>query len=321
MKTMYGVYEAKWLKHYSSDHEILLVGEGDFSFSFSLAKAFGSAFNMVATSLDSYELVIKKYQRARTNLQTLSECGAQLLHGVDATRMKLHPDLQWRKFDRIIYNFPHAGFSGKEDNQLVIGKHRSLVRGFFENASHMLRPGGEVHVSHKTTGPFQNWRIEELASKSFLTLLECVEFKISDYPSYQNKRGDGSRPDDAFPLGKCSTFKFILSSTSKKSNIPHHILNNNHQQQFVNPCVPNDCVWIFKEYFDQACLMFGKDDYYLCHSVRVMLEKVFERCNITNPVNPMNDYLNHVKELRDLSNRRIVYLQNRLREIDHQFGL
>lgn len=58
MKTMYGVYEAKWLKHYSSDHEILLVGEGDFSFSFSLAKAFGSAFNMVATSLDSYGNII-----------------------------------------------------------------------------------------------------------------------------------------------------------------------------------------------------------------------------------------------------------------------
>jgi 25S rRNA (uracil2634-N3)-methyltransferase len=43
----------KWKKHYSSNHKILFVGEGDFSFSLSLAKAFGSAHNLVATSLDS----------------------------------------------------------------------------------------------------------------------------------------------------------------------------------------------------------------------------------------------------------------------------
>ncbi|CAL9046768.1 unnamed protein product [Musa banksii] len=46
----------KWLSHYSSAQQILLVGEGDFSFSLALANAFGSADNLVATSLDSYGL-------------------------------------------------------------------------------------------------------------------------------------------------------------------------------------------------------------------------------------------------------------------------
>ena len=44
----------RWVKHYSSSDQILLVGEGDFSFSLSLALAFGSASNILATSLDSY---------------------------------------------------------------------------------------------------------------------------------------------------------------------------------------------------------------------------------------------------------------------------
>lgn len=43
----------KRIKHYSSWHKILLVGEGDFSFSACLALAFGSAANIIATSLDS----------------------------------------------------------------------------------------------------------------------------------------------------------------------------------------------------------------------------------------------------------------------------
>lgn len=47
------VAEEKWVKHYCSSHKMLLVGEGDFSFSASLAAAFGSAHNMIATSLHS----------------------------------------------------------------------------------------------------------------------------------------------------------------------------------------------------------------------------------------------------------------------------
>lgn len=45
--------EGRWMKHYSSCHKILLVGEGDFSFALCLARAFCNASNLVATSLDS----------------------------------------------------------------------------------------------------------------------------------------------------------------------------------------------------------------------------------------------------------------------------
>ena len=49
----------KWVNYsYTSFHQILLVGEGDFSFSLSLAHNLGSASNIVATSLDSYALLL-----------------------------------------------------------------------------------------------------------------------------------------------------------------------------------------------------------------------------------------------------------------------
>jgi len=47
------VQETKRLRHYTNKQKILLVGEGDFSFSLSLARAFGSASNLTATSLDT----------------------------------------------------------------------------------------------------------------------------------------------------------------------------------------------------------------------------------------------------------------------------
>ncbi|KAG8365181.1 hypothetical protein BUALT_Bualt18G0077600 [Buddleja alternifolia] len=150
----------RWIKHYCSDHDILLVGEGDFSFSLCLAMAFGSATNIVATSLDSYgryihtciyivscDELIKKYKSARTNLAILEIMGASISHGVDATNMKFLPNLQRQKFHRIIFNFPHAGFHKREDHPLLIRMHRNLVRGFFRNARSMLWLNGEIHGS------------------------------------------------------------------------------------------------------------------------------------------------------------------------------
>ena len=48
----------RWIEHYKSSQMILLVGEGDFSFSACLVKAFRSAHNMVATSLDSLGTIV-----------------------------------------------------------------------------------------------------------------------------------------------------------------------------------------------------------------------------------------------------------------------
>ncbi|GMJ10512.1 hypothetical protein HRI_004720400 [Hibiscus trionum] len=210
--------EDKWITHYSSNHRILLVGEGDFSFSLSLANAFASASNICASSLDSYDVLKKKYRNAVSNLGNLEKLGATLLHEVDATKMNRHADLAKQKFDRIIFNFPHAGFYGKEDSGRMIRMHKNLVHGFFRSASGMLRADGEIHVNHKTNTPFCLWNLEKLASESSLVLIRCVDFDIKDYPGYHNKRGDGSRCDSPFPLGESSTFKFRLRPRAKKAS-------------------------------------------------------------------------------------------------------
>ncbi|OWM85913.1 uncharacterized protein At4g26485-like [Punica granatum] len=53
--------EEEKIMHYSSYHRILLVGEGDFSFAACSARAFGSAPNIIATSLDSQGFIYKEH--------------------------------------------------------------------------------------------------------------------------------------------------------------------------------------------------------------------------------------------------------------------
>ncbi|KAJ7982721.1 DUF2431 domain-containing protein [Quillaja saponaria] len=130
-----GFKREKRIKHYSSTQKILLVGEGDFSFSACLAIAFGTAANMVATSLDSRDSLRLKYSNVMANLNLLRMFGCTIVHEVDAHTMSHHPLLHMKRFDRIIFNFPHAGFQNKEIDFYQIMLHQTVVRGVLEKCT------------------------------------------------------------------------------------------------------------------------------------------------------------------------------------------
>ncbi|XP_021816969.1 uncharacterized protein At4g26485-like [Prunus avium] len=203
------------IKHYSSYQKILLVGEGDFSFSVCLARAFGLADNMVATSLDSRESLMLKYSEAISNVEELEARGCIVLHKVDVNRMSQHHLLISVRFDRIIYNFPHAGYVYgpfcSESSQIWF--HQDLVWRFFKNACEMLTVVGEIHVTHKTTFPFSKWKIVKLAQEVGLRLVDKEQFSPWDYPGYENKKGVGMC-DETFPVGMSSTFIFAKRSAA-----------------------------------------------------------------------------------------------------------
>ncbi|GFP90972.1 uncharacterized protein at4g26485 [Phtheirospermum japonicum] len=206
------VREEKWINHYSSRHRILLVGEGDFSFALCLATAFGDASNIVATSLDSEEMLGLKYNgAAAANIALLKDKGCTILHVVDACSMSLHPQLKHRKFDRIVFNFPHAGFIAREHDSYQISLHQNVVRGFMRNGCNMATEKGEVHVTHKTAYPFSKWEIEELGQEAGLKLNGRADFWRWEYPGYVNRKGAGPRANETFPVGMCCTYKFVKS--------------------------------------------------------------------------------------------------------------
>lgn len=200
----------KSIKHYSNSHQILLVGEGDFSFSLALANVFESAGNMVVTSKDSRERVLSSYKTAHITLSKLESLGAKIYHEVDATKLEKHPVIGKMNFDRIVFNFPHAGFLGRETNKAVIKKHRHLIKNFFKSASTVLSPTGEIHVTHRSDYPYHKWKLDKQAEKHGLDFRESVPFCSKDYRGYVNRRGAGDSPADSFYLRKCQTYKFTL---------------------------------------------------------------------------------------------------------------
>ncbi|XP_020554010.1 uncharacterized protein LOC105175007 isoform X2 [Sesamum indicum] len=205
IKSSVVVDEGRWIKHYSSCHRILLVGEGDFSFSTCLAMAFGWASNIIATSLDSKGFLKKNYENAASNINELKIRGCKVMHGIDATQMATHELLGHLTFDRIIFNFPFAGFFKNLSRQSQL---RRLVSMFLKNAKEMISEEGEIHISHKTNDFHIEWKLEAVAASHRLRLIEAVNFNHLDYPGYNTKCGFGG--DNNFNCNPSKTYKFGL---------------------------------------------------------------------------------------------------------------
>jgi 25S rRNA (uracil2634-N3)-methyltransferase len=94
---------------------ILLIGEGNFSFTRALTLNIPSSLeglppgNVTATTYDSEDDCYVKYPDAQIIVQGLREKGVEVLFNVDATKLEKASALKGRQWDRIAWNFPHAG--------------------------------------------------------------------------------------------------------------------------------------------------------------------------------------------------------------------
>jgi 25S rRNA (uracil2634-N3)-methyltransferase len=96
-------------------NHILLIGEGNFSFARALVHDPPAeleslpAANVTATAFDSEAECYAKYPDAEEIVQSLRSKGVKVLFGVDATKLEKCSALKGRRWDRIVFNFPHAG--------------------------------------------------------------------------------------------------------------------------------------------------------------------------------------------------------------------
>ena len=177
---------------------ILLVGEGDFSFSVSLLKTQGCA-SLVATSFDDRSTLSSKYPQSDAHIQLLeakTEC--KVLYSVDATKLGKvgikgsgGKDVRKALFDKIGFNFPHVGGLTKDVDRQV-RHNQDLLLGFMDAAKPLLTPGGAVVVTIFEGEPYQRWDLRGLGRQKGFKVERSFRFQASVYPEYKHARTLGN---------------------------------------------------------------------------------------------------------------------------------
>eukprot|EP01134_Creolimax_fragrantissima_P002049 CFRG2049T1 len=182
---------------YSEKDEILLVGEGNCSFSRSLVDKFGVGDKITCTTFDTHDLLKKKYgEEVDDHIATLLDANARVFHGVDATKLHefkafIREGEKTALFDTIVFNFPHTG-SGIKNTARNIMANQEMLSEFFKSAYQVLAEKGEIHVTVKVGEPYAQWRVTKLAQQcTDLYVKNAENFDPNIYTGYEHRRTIG----------------------------------------------------------------------------------------------------------------------------------
>ena len=149
---------------------LLLVGEGDCSYSLALARAFGTAVHITCTTFISEEECVATYARAQAVIAELRELGHSVCDGVDATALaSCAPPLE-PPYDHVCFLHPHLGLDDILDEAAHARRHSILVAHFLASAAEVLVPDGCIHLTLCQNQP-RTWEVHAHAARLNLRVL------------------------------------------------------------------------------------------------------------------------------------------------------
>ncbi|TIA18511.1 hypothetical protein D6C80_03380 [Aureobasidium pullulans] len=170
---------------------ILIIGDGDLSFSRSLVDTHGCAA-LLATTYDTEAELLEKYPQAQENKDAIEAEEQRVLHGVDATKLgQKEVKKQAGGWERVVFNFPHVGGKSTDVNRQVRYNQEMLVS-FFKAVTPLLAPHGTVIVTLFEGEPYTLWNIRDLARHSGLEVQRSFRFQAEVYPGYSHARTLGN---------------------------------------------------------------------------------------------------------------------------------
>lgn len=205
-KNKIAAVSAKLPQLYDLKSRVLVVGDGDFSFSRFLAENFEHQ-SILATTMDTPEVLYSSFQKAKEHVEIISGYDRSYInYCIDATMLDFH--FQSQLFDVIIWNFPHI--VGKQN----IKRNRELIYRFLLSASKVLSSNGSIKVSlcEKQCGTQSrnrfdwdhSWKLSAQVADAGLLLSHHENFDPFEYVGYTpiGHRGHGG----AFLTGNSQLF-------------------------------------------------------------------------------------------------------------------
>ena len=191
-----------FIQNISNSSSTLFVGEGNFSFSHSIAKQIQSRNNIIVSTNEFYSEIT---DLAKENVLKLKKLDIQTLFQLDAT--KLHKIFNNTKFEIIIFQFPNVAsresINGYNPNYI-------LVKDFLISASKILTKNGTIIITIVDSEYYNNiFKFEKLSKILCLPKPKKYNFNLKDYPDYEHTMShqDASILDN---YNKFTTYEFTL---------------------------------------------------------------------------------------------------------------
>jgi len=158
---------------------VLLLGEGDFSFSKVLVEHHRSNFpssptRFHPTTKESRSMVEDRYDGAKANLKTLEDNGCSVKFDVDATE-----DLcawETRGFDRIVFNFPCTQSATTSETEEA---DRMLIQRLLPCMKDALSAKGQIWLT-LCNAQCKKWGLSEAADKNGLDIVNNLTFPLEE---------------------------------------------------------------------------------------------------------------------------------------------
>jgi len=99
--------------------------------------------------------------------------------------------LKKKRFDRIMFMFPHVGGLSTDQDRQVRSNQELLLR-FFNSACQLLSPHGTIVVTLFNGLPYSLWDIRALAKSVGLHCQRSFKFQSDAYPGYRHARTLGN---------------------------------------------------------------------------------------------------------------------------------
>ncbi|KAF3133751.1 hypothetical protein TWF594_008915 [Orbilia oligospora] len=201
-KSSSATYSHRPIVPFSPTSSLLLIGEGDFSFTNSLitstAPHISPSTVITTTTNDTESVTYEKYPHSEQTIQTLKSLDHKIHFSIDITK-KLPKSLLSNKYDCIIFNFPHVGgLSTHLDRQ--IRSNQELILAFFKNCIPLLSAdggmdggSGNIVITLFTGKPYDDWNLKELAKSVGLECIRSFKFDATIYEGYKHVRTIGFR--------------------------------------------------------------------------------------------------------------------------------